>query len=420
MMNLFRKTIKNSFFQGSLFVTVANFAGGFLNYLFNIFAARALGPEGYGNITALFSYVTVFSIPVGIITQLIIIKIGDKKDTIGYTAGILDWFFERIRKFWIVGLLICIIIPFVPQLTNLSPLVGYTLVPLILLTYILALYDGVMQGLHMFFWVSLVGLISILIKFLSSIVVLTMWPNLAVIIIFMFISYIVKGLISQIKLTHVIKNTKHVIPSMNKTMTHLFKDTQIRLTAVSGAAILILSNIDVMYVKKMFSEEDAGIYGSWSLFAKIILYVLGPFITVSFIFFSSKKYSKYHRVALLGGITLLILCGFGAMMAYGLFGRELIDLLFGESFYSVIPFLEWASFFGTAYVLIMYLNNYFLAKGNNAAYILALTLPFYLIGLISYGKDLAQVILVNIWFSFGVLALYLLAFVRMRFIQIQK
>lgn len=96
------------------------------------------------------------------------------------------------------------------------------------------------------------------------------------------------------------------------------------------------------------------------------------------------------------------------MAAYGLFGKEIIDLLFGDKFYPVIPYLEWASFFGIGYVLIMFINNYYLSKGSNRAYVLAGTLPVYILALILYGKDLAMVMLINIWYSVGVLILYLL------------
>ncbi|HRN69638.1 MAG TPA: hypothetical protein PLS49_00505 [Candidatus Woesebacteria bacterium] len=417
-MNNLKRLFHNSFFQGSIFITAASFIGGFLNYLFNIFVGRALGPSGYGEITTLFSYLTVLSIPVNIITQFIIIKIGSKKDNVAYTAAIIDWFILYIKKYWFVAVLVLCISPFIPQITNLSPVVGYSLIPLILFTYVIGLYDGLLQGLHLFLWASIVGIIAVFIKFLGSIVVLYMWHQLGIIILFLILSSLIKGIISQIKLSQLIKSVKGKREIIHKSIKTVFTDPQVLLTSVSGAAILILSNADIMYVKKNFTAEEAGIYGSWSLFAKVILYVLGPILTVSFIFFSSKKQEKYHRFVLLGGIILLFISGFGAMMAYGLYGRELVETLFGREFFQLLPYLEWASFFGVSYTLIIFMNNYFLAKGNKAAYILAYSLPLYIAGLLLYGKTLGQVMLVNIWFSFGVLGIYFLLYVKNRIVAL--
>ncbi len=419
-MNIIKKVVGNSFFQGSVFITISNFAGGFLNYLFNIFVGRALGPAGYGEITTLFSYLTILTIPIGVIIQLIIIKIGNKKDNILYTAALINWLILKAKKYWIVAILVACLIPFVPQVTNLSPVIGYSLIPLVLLAYITGLYDGILQGLHVFFWASVIGIASIFIKFLGSVVVLYLWQQIGIIIIFLLLSSLLKGVLSHIQLAKIIKQVSNKTPTLNKNIVALITDPQILLTSISGAAILILSNADIIFVKKVFTAEEAGIYGSWSLFAKVILYVLGPLITVSFIFFSSKKNEKYHQLVLIGGIVLLLLSGFGAMLAYGLYGEFIIAMLFGKNFLQLLPFLEWASFFGISYTMIIFMNNYYLAKGNKAAYILACSLPIYIAGLIFYGTDLAHVMLVNIWFSFGVLGLYLLAFVKMRFITLFK
>lgn len=413
-----KKIIGNSFFQGSILITAANFIGGFLNYLFNIFIGRALGPAGYGEITTLFSYLTILTIPVGVIVQLIIIKIGNKKDNVLYTVSLINWLIAKVKKYWIASILVLCIIPFIPQLTNLSPIIGYSLIPLVLLAYIIGLYDGILQGLHLFFWASVIGIITIFMKFLGSVIVLYMWQQIGIIVIFLLLSSLLKGILSHIKLSQLVKGVVKNPPALNKNIVALITDPQILLTSISGAAILVLSNADIIYVKKVFTAEEAGIYGSWSLFAKVILYILGPVITVSFIFFSSKKNEKYHRLVLLGGIVLLLLSGLGALLAYGFYGELIISTLFGKGFLQLLPFLEWASFFGISYTLIIFMNNYFLAKGNKAAYILACSLPVYIAGLIFYGSDLGKVMLVNIWFAFGVVGLYLLAFLRMRFIKV--
>src|SRR5690606_16546983 len=114
-----------------------------------------------------------------------IIKIGNKKDNVLYTASLINWLILKVKKYWIGAIVLLCIIPFVPQLTNLSPIIGYSLIPLVLLAYIIGLYDGILQGLHLFFWASVIGILTIFIKFLGSVTVLYVWQQIGIIIIFL-------------------------------------------------------------------------------------------------------------------------------------------------------------------------------------------------------------------------------------------
>ena len=180
-------------------------------------------------------------------------------------------------------------------------------------------------------------------------------------------------------------------------------------------SIGLFSNIDIIYVKQMFSAEDAGIYSSWSLFAKIILYALGPLLGLSFIFFSNKKHEIYHQIFFIVSFIFLTILGLTGLFVYGSYSQQIIKLFFGPKFIPVMPYLEWAALFGIVYVMLLFMNNYFLAKKSKQSYILAASLPFYCIVLFIWGKDIGQVMLINIFFSFTVLSIYLLLYFKSRF-----
>jgi hypothetical protein len=86
------------------------------------------------------------------------------------------------------------------------------------------------------------------------------------------LSAIIKGVISHIQLAKIIKHVSKKTPTLNKNILALITDPQILLTSVSGAAILILSNADIIYVKKVFTAEEAGIYGSLVIICKKLFY----------------------------------------------------------------------------------------------------------------------------------------------------
>ena len=76
MMKLLKKLWANEFFQGGFFLTSSSFTINVLNYFFNLLAARTLGPSGFGEITAFFSYNNIFSVPILVVTLVLIQKIG--------------------------------------------------------------------------------------------------------------------------------------------------------------------------------------------------------------------------------------------------------------------------------------------------------------------------------------------------------
>src|SRR5690606_10016926 len=141
---------------------------------------------------------------------------------------------------------------------------------------------------------------------------------------FIYLASIIRVVWSHSLLRKQFANSKTQLQRIEKRLFEVWKDKQIWLTAVSGSALILFSNIYIIYVKKMFSAEDAGIYNSWALFAKIVLYILGPVLSLSFIFFSSKKNESKHTIFFMGFILFLICSGFIAMLAYGLYGREII------------------------------------------------------------------------------------------------
>lgn len=413
MKQLVKKAWSNVFFQGSFFYTVTNFINIFINYLFNVFAAKTLGPHDFGEISAFFSYLILLTTPIGIVSTFLIIKIGESKNPKDYSASVLAWLHGKIKKFWIFCIPLLLIVPFVPKLTNLSPLVVYTLVPTVIAMYFLAIYEGEIQGLHLFRINSLYGVVFSAVKLLGAVIIYFTTSNLWVVMLFIFLAFFVKFILSYLLLKKTLIKAK--VSHISKSILEVIKDKHLLLTLISSVSIAILTNLDIIYVKKMFTGEDAGIYASWSLFGKVIINSLGPLISLSFVFFSSKKHELQHQLFFICAFLSLAVIGFISLIVYGTYSRVFIDTFLGPKFYPVIPFVEWASLYGTGFVMLIFMNNYYLAKGSKKAYILAAAIPVYIVCLFIFGKGIGDVILINIWFSFIVVAVYLLLFFKARF-----
>ncbi|PIZ65861.1 hypothetical protein COY15_02285 [Candidatus Roizmanbacteria bacterium CG_4_10_14_0_2_um_filter_39_12] len=412
------KLSKNTFVQGGFLLTASSFIAGFLNYFFNIFAGRALGPEGYGDIAALFAYSVVLSIPMGTITTLLIQKIGSSENPREYAVAVHSWILQKVKKWWFLGIGVIIITPFIPQVTNLSPISGYALPILILLSFAGAYYNGALQGLHIFLWIAILSIAGVLLKLAGSILALYGFGGIEIVLVFLVLSGLFTLFISHIVFVKQVQNKSRLISIKENRIRDIFRDKQLWLTTSVTGALALINNVDIMFVKKTFDAEQAGIYSSWALFAKIIFYVLGPILTMAFIFFSSKKHELRHQIVFIGSFIFLAVVGLVANLGYGLYGKFIVDSFFGGKFWGVIPYLEWAAYFGTGYTMMTFMTMYYLAKKSKLALLPALLFPLYIIALFVYSQTIAEVMYISTIYTFLTITIFLLIFFKDRFLYL--
>jgi len=402
----------NEYVQGGIFLTLSSFFANVLNYVFNFFAARVLGPSGYGELIAFYSYIAFFSVPMVVFSNIIIQRISSHAaNPYVYANSFATQFKHLLFRFLpFIGLSL-LGIPFISRITNLSPVVSYLLIPAILLGVVSSFYFSLYQGLKFFLLFSLLSVSSVVFKLISIAIPVLKYGSLNEVLIFQFIASTLIVFISYMVLSTLLR--KHKIdppPSSFIKLRRFFSSRQFIITLFSVLSFTMLSNVDVMFVKKFFSSDETGIYSSWALFAKIILYVVAPLIQISFVFFAgnSKKYLQ-DRVLLIT-LGVLAVVGITGYFGYTYLGVFFISSLFGSTFMEVVPNLGLAAIFGMFYAAISFLNTYFLAKKSRYALILAILLPFYLITLLFIPKTLVFLMWTNIIFSSLVAASYLGAF----------
>ena len=409
MRSTIKKLSKNEFIQGGLLLTVSYNIVNVLNYLFNVFAARALGPQGLGELTAFMSYIVIVSAPSLVISTIIIQKIGAAKNKETYAVALQRWFDQKmIRWLPIVGL--CVLLsPLVPRVTNLSFYTGLLVIPMILLTLYGSFPDAIIQGLRLFVVLSVISTIAIILKVSGAAISLWIGGGLQIILLFLVLCTLFK-IIANIHYIYRIKTriNEAALP-IDKRLIEILKKREFLFTAATIIAVTLYNNIDVVYAKKFLSAHDAGIYSSWSLLAKIIFYLAGPLFSISLIFFSSKDQEKKHITTFAATMILIILLGVASFIGYTFLGSIIVPLFFGSRFNEVIPILSKASIFGSLYLAVTFINQYFLARKILYALIIALVIPVYVVLLIVLLPTLSGLIDLNNTVLFFTVALYILA-----------
>ncbi len=181
--------------------------------------------------------------------------------------------------------------------------------------------------------------------------------------------------------------------------------------------MLALNNVDLILVKRFFTEEETGYYASVITLGKLMLFGSGIIATVMFPQISVKyaKKENYNNLfkMFLYVETLLVVAG---IVVYYSLPKFLTLLFFGDRFLNAVPYLPKFSLFIGLYVLINFFVVFFLAIEKTAVYMFlvpAVIMQFILINL--YHSSLDVVININIG-----IALVLLISLVLYFFTAQK
>lgn len=409
MKKLIKKMAANQFFQGSFIFTASNFIISVLNYFFNFLVGRALGPAGYGEITAFFSYTAIFSIPFAIATFLIIQKIGSANgNNYIYVKSVELWFIDKIKKWWFLFFLLILFIPLISPLTNVSFTTSLLIIITIILSSFSVFYFSALQGLKFFAVIALINTISISIKFIGSILVTLHIDGLTTIFLCLLAATIFNLLASFFSFKKLVCPSS-VFKKIEKRIVHVIFNKFFYLTAISTISLILLTNFDIIFVKKFFSAKEAGLFSAWTLFSKIIFYLVSPIVGLTFVFFSSKKNDEEQNKIFMVTLLILIAVGSFCFVLYSFF-PSLVQLMFGDKFNSIIKFLPSAAILGIAFSSINLFNNYFLAKKSLLVLILPSTFVLYISLLFLSRANLANVMKTDIFFELAITIIYLAAY----------
>lgn len=422
MKKFMRSVWNNEFYQGGIVLTLGGFIVNLMNYFFSFLTAKSLGPNGFGEVTALLSYVSVISLPISVLTSIIIQKISAAGVTrTQYALSLEHLFVSKTRNILLIVIPLLLIIPLLPRLTNLSFLSSYILVPLLILSFLGSFYGAANQGLRLFFLITCFSIGAAAFKLTGAVVTFFGVHSILVILIFLLISALFSFITSYILFhTKSGKNNNQSIRKIERSIFSIFFSKQFLLFAFSISGLALFGTIDILFVKKFFSAEVTGIYSSWSLLAKIILYAVGPLISLSFIFFSSTDTEKKQKMSLFIAMVSLVIIGFISYFIYTRYAIVVINLFFGNRFDAVIQYIGLASIFGSLYAAITFFNNYFLSKKSLASLILPFGLPIYISFLIFIPRHLFNIMELNIYFSASVICIYFVVFVFAGILSVKK
>lgn len=362
-MNGARKLVLSSsiVFAGTIIASI-------FSYLFNMLMGRLLGPEQYGEMTALMSLQTIIAVAGGAILTISMRYSGELYNAKYYDA-LKKLFGFLTKNLFFIGLAIFVIcLAFVKPVANFLAIPDFLPVILIFLGVITSLLivinKGYFQGLQKFTSLAGIGILEMVLR-------------LGLGLLLVFAGLKLNGAIGAIVAATLIAYAFSFLPiskffkNLRVNDGHKFKFDKKEIiaytwpTLITSFFLIASLNIDVILVKHYFDPQSAGQYAAISTIAKIILYITSSIASVMFPMVSERKVkgSKHYQVFLFS-LIITLAAALAILAVYVVAPGKVISILYGSEYLSAYNLLPEAGLFILFYSLINLMANYYMVIKN--------------------------------------------------------
>lgn len=374
----------------TMIMLVATFFTGLFNYLFQIYMGRSLGTASYSELASLLSILYILVIP-GEMVQSLMTRYVSKFGAQG-AHGTISWLMRRGA----LGLLIFASAVFaiitlsgdlLRGFLSLSSVdsVGFLAIA-VFLSLLIPAAAGPLQGLQRFLPLGGQSVSGALVKLLAGALLVGygMGVNGALAGVSVGMGF---ALVLSVLFTRDYWLRSGEPAEKREIWLYVIPAT------MAVVCFTLLTNIDVVLVRHYFPEHEAGLYSAASMLAKVILFLPGAVVAVTF-----PKLSEAHtlngstsRLLRTGALSVLVLAGLVAA-GYLVFSDPVILFLYGPEYAGAgltLKILGFAMmFFGLANIFMVY----GLATGSYSfVYLIGIVSIIEVIMIMSFHGSIEQV-----------------------------
>ncbi len=386
---------KHAAVQGSAVVMVGSMGANVLAYLFHLIVGRILGPEQYGELTALLSLFYIINAASSVL-QISLAKFFSSLYANGKPGEAKTLFLKSTRAICIlclVGLVVASLLagPMAEFLQISSP-IYFVWLYLIFAAYTLAIVPiSVLQAYQKFAASSVLVNIGGTLRLLLGIA--GAYVNVGWVLIGNIVSNAVMYGLYFIPLRFLLRETSKPLMLTKRSM------VSYSLPALATTlGITALFSQDVLLVKHFFLPLEAGIYASLSVLGKVIFFASSALGFVLFPIVAQRRERKedHHTIVL---VSMTVVGGISCVLSvlYFLFPRFIVHALFGTAFDGAIPYVGWFGVFLSLFTLSSMIINVSLAAGLTRVWVLTVAAAIFQFALLwLIHGTLGVVISVNI------------------------
>ena len=394
--DLILKFKKDEMIKDSAILFFGTMIGSALNFFFQIYAGRQLGPASYGIFSALLAIVYLVSVITNTVQT-------DVANVVARYAGadakghIKDLAVRSLKKLTIVALgaslLLSIASPLIAWFLHIENTYVLVLAPVVFFLIILPINRGLLQGLQRFKALSLNVSSEGFFKIIFGLVFLSVlaWgvngATLALVAATAIPFFLAFLSLKTVYAKNIVR--KHIDSS------ELYKYAIPVFLFLLSATLFY--TVDIFLVKHFFPETTAGHYSAASLIGRMIYFAVLPLTQVMFSKVSKiKKNNVESRSILKKSLAMVLLVGAGASLVYFIVPGIIVNIMFGAEYLVITPILGLFGIIITIYCIMWTLAMFLLAVRKSRFITGLIILNFIEIGLIWFYHPSLTVILIEL------------------------
>ena len=336
------------------------------NWLYHVVMSRALGPAGYGGLSALLGLLFIMTVPATTI-QMGLSALVARREVGGDGSFFATVLTRWLGGFLLLGLVLSVVplllSPWLATLLRLASPVPVMIAGTVLISWLpLPVVRGLLQGAQRFRTLGASFVTEGLLKLGIAALLVSIGLGLSGAV-----AAISLGALGALALTVLgLRSRATRRPtSVGPQDAAIFRS--LLPYAVAVAAFTLLTQSDVVLVKMLFSPADAGVYAAASTGGKIILYLTAPLAMVMLPEAVRRQaHGEGGRPVLIRSAKYAAAAGSGMVAAYILVPRPIMHVLFGSAYVEGAPLL-WLVGLGMLAAELALLGVYYLLGMGRSA-----------------------------------------------------
>jgi len=380
--------------RGATVMVVLTFAASVVNYASNLIFSRLLNPAEFGDLTAVLAFAVLAGVPTAAAQTMIAERVA--RHAAQNQLDEMRWFVRHavgrvVTAAAMVGVLYALALPLVIDLLEMrAPGPAIALLPLIVLTFILPVALGVLQGLDRFIAFGLMALAIAL----SRIVFGVPWAAtgggsggavggqaLGLLVVLIAAAWILRD---------------QIAPRGSGAATSGLKQRPGSAALSASAAFIafaVISNLDILLAKLFLDSHETGLYAALVTIEKIVIFLPGAVAIVMVPNAARARHSPEASRRVLRLAALLVLAAtLLAAIPSALAPESLVRVMFGSEYLGaedgVVPIVV----AGAGLALLYLLVTYAVAIGDRRwTWIVVAGVALQVAGIAAFHADPAQV-----------------------------
>ncbi len=359
---LYRRLIGSDYLRNNILLLIGSFVSGTCNLLLHPVLSRQLGPDGYGTVSSLLALLGILLLPIQFISTTVV-KYASSLSAVGQTAQLNDLVRRLTALLLPVGVLITLGLVALSGLLSASLHLPTQGIIIMAGAFVVALgaqvNGGAVQGLERFGWVSSLGVLSTVLRFILAGALVFLGFGVSGAMLGVILSVVLSYLISFWPLRGLLRGGRLPSGSLRSLGSY-------SLTAViAGGSTTLLMSVDTIMAKAYLSSENAGLYAALATIGKLVLFVSSSIVVVML----PRVAALHHREESATHVVTQSLVGMLALSAvaevvFFAVPALIIRVMFGAQYVGVSGQLAWYGLAMLMFALAQPLGTYFLAIGN--------------------------------------------------------